>query len=147
MIGILILFGITTVKAQTLVLLHADGTTTDVELATQPKVTFENNKVLITSTILNMEYPKQDVLRFTFKSSSTGIRSTKSDVGYTNENGKLVFHGVSNSDKIGVYTLKGIRVPVKIKQNGNHATLSLLSLSPGAYIINVNGKTSKIIKR
>lgn len=147
MLGIMMLFGITTVKAQTLVLLHADGTTTDVELATKPKVTFENNKVLITSTILNIEYPKKDVLRFTFKSSSTGMQSVRNNVGYSNENGELVFHGVNNTDKIGVYTVKGIRVPAKIKRSGSQATLSLSALSSGVYIINVNGRTSKIVKR
>lgn len=144
---LLVTSGFIAVRAQTLVLLHADGTSTDVELATQPKVTFENDKVLITSTILNMEYPKKDVLRFTFKSGMSSIQSTKNNVGFSKENNNLVFRGVNATDKIGVYTIKGIRVPVSIVRNGSSAVLSLSALPMGAYILSVNGKTSKLIKR
>lgn len=43
-----------TMQAQTLVLHHANGKTTDVELYTQPQVKFVGDKVLITSTVLDM---------------------------------------------------------------------------------------------
>ena len=59
--------GINGLQAQTLVLHHADGTTTDVELYTQPRVEFQNDRVLITSPVLSMDYAKADVLRFTYK--------------------------------------------------------------------------------
>ena len=57
----------------TLVLWHADGTTTDVELYLKPRVEFTGEKVLITSTVLNMEYPKDDIIRFTYKGQGTAI--------------------------------------------------------------------------
>ena len=129
--------------AQTLVLHHADGTTTDVELLTQPQVKFQNDKVLITSTVLKMEYPKEDVLTFTFKGKSTGIKGINSNLKVSNEN---VFHGVKSSEKIAVYNLKGVRVPVKIQQHGDNATLPLSSIPSGVYLLNVNGKTSKFTK-
>lgn len=44
--------GINQLNAQTLVLHHANGTTTDVQLYTMPQVKFEGDKVLITSTVL-----------------------------------------------------------------------------------------------
>lgn len=42
------------VYAQTLVLHHANGTTTDVDLRVKPQVKFDGNKVFITSTILDI---------------------------------------------------------------------------------------------
>ena len=143
---LLAVFSIHTTKAQTLVLHHADGTQTDVQLLTQPRVTFENDKLLITSSVIYMEYPKEDILRFTFKSSTTGIRSAQGKTDYTREGGLLVFHGIKSGDKVAVYTLKGIRVPVRLNHRGNDATLSLASIPSGAYLLQVNGRTSKFTK-
>lgn len=134
------------VKAQTLVLHHADGTTTDVELYTQPQVLFENDKVLIISTVLNMEFPKDNVLRFTYKGSSLAIASPHADADYSHEGGQLVFHGIKTMDKIAVYTANGIRVPVRITHTGSDAVLSLSQIPSGVYVLSVNGRTSKFTK-
>lgn len=145
---ILILFmGIIPMSAQTLVLHHANGKTTDVELLTMPQVKFENDKVLITSTVLNMEYPKEDILRFTYKNNPSGINKPTVKADVSQENGQLVFHGISSSEKIAVYKTNGIRVPVRITRHGDSATLPLNSIPAGVYLLNVNGKTSKFTKQ
>lgn len=63
-------------KAQTqaLVLHHADGSTTDVELYTEPKITFSTDKVFIRSSVLDMEWDAVNVLRFSFKGRATGVK-------------------------------------------------------------------------
>lgn len=133
-------------QAQILVLHHANGTTTDIQLYTLPQVKFEGDKVLITSTVLNMEYPKQDVLRFTYKGGSLGI-SSPTKTNYSQENGQLVFHGIKSSDKIAIHTAKGILVPARITRSGSTATLPLSSIPSGVYMLTVNGQTSKFTKR
>lgn len=135
------------IQAQTLVLHHANGTTTDVELYTMPQVKFQGDKVLITSTVLDMEYPKEDVLRFTYKGSSSGISKPNGNANVSQENGQIVFHGIHAGDKIAVYTAKGIRVPVRLARSGNTATLPLSAIPAGVYLLNVNGRTSKFTKR
>ena len=147
LVGLIILLGFGNATAQTLVLHHANGSTTDVELYTMPQVKFQNDKVLITSTILSMEYPKQDVLRFTYKASSTGFSNTQSKAKVSEENGQLVFHDINSSDKIAVYNAKGIRIPVRIQHSGSSATLPLSAIPSGVYLLNVNGRTSKFTKR
>lgn len=143
---LLALFVFSSSKAQTLVLWHADNTTTDVELYLMPSVTFQNDKVLITSTILNMEYPKENVLRFTYKGKATGITSPTTKGNYSRENGNLVFHGVNSAKDVAVYTVSGIRVPVNVTFKDSDAILPLSSIHSGSYILSVNGKTSKFIK-
>lgn len=135
------------VDAQILVLFHADGTTTDVELYTLPKIKFQDEKVLITSAVLDIEYPKEDVLRFTYKGSSTSIKEVNTNSNISQENGQLVFHGISSTDKIAIYTVKGIRVPVEFKKSDTIATLSLSAIPVGVYLLNINGRTSKFTKR
>ena len=139
--------GQTEVSAQTLVLHHANGTTTDVELFTRPSVTFQNDKVYITSSVLSMEYPKDNVLLFTYKGKTSGIGNLRNEqVDYTQESGRLVFHGVKATDHIAVYTSNGVRVPVSVTRGTDNATLSLSSVPSGVYVLNVNGKTSKFTK-
>lgn len=144
---LLTLMGVSKVSAQTLVLHHANGSTTDVELFTMPQVKFQDDKVLITSTVLDMEYPKSDVLRFTYKGSVSGIKDAKAKVNVSQENGQLVFHGIKSSDKIAVYTVKGILVPARIQRSGSSATLPLSAIPSGVYLLSVNGRTSKFTKR
>ena len=133
--------------AQTLVLHHPGGTTTDVELFTQPRLEFQDDKVLITSTVLNMEYPKDQVLRFTYKGGLQGISTPKGEADMSRDGDCLVFHNVKASDQVAVYTAKGIRVPVRLTRNGNDAVLSLSQIPTGVYLLSVNGRTSKFTKQ
>lgn len=134
-------------KAQKLVLHHADKTTTDVELYLQPRVTFQGDKLLIASTIINMEFSNDNVLRFTYERSSMGISKPKGNVDYSRENGKLVFHGIEGAKKIAVYTLDGIRVPIKTTLTGNDVIIPISAIPSGVYMLSVNGKTSKFTKK
>ena len=144
---LLIILGSMKVHAQTLVLWHSDGTTTDVELFTQPNVRFVKDKVLVTSSVVNLEYDEKDVIRFTYKGKSTGITSPLPDSDYSQENGQIVFHNVKATDKIALYKANGIRVPARLSLQGNSATLSLSSIPSGIYLLNINGHTSKFTKK
>ena len=111
----------------TLVLHHADGTTTDIALFTQPRVTFTDGKLLVASPLLTMEYP--------------------AEADYAQKDGQLVFSGLSAADRVAVYTANGIRVPIRLVSLGNSLALPLSSIPQGVYILSVNGKTSKFTKR
>ena len=140
------LTGISTASAQTLVLHHADGTTTDVELYLMPRIQFQNDHVLITSSVLDMDYPKENVLRFSYKWPTNDVKAVKRDADYSRENGQLVFHGIDQTDKVTVYNINGIRVPVRLIRSGNDVTLPLASIPSGVYVLSVNGRTSKFAK-
>lgn len=132
--------------AQTLVLHHPGGQTTDVELFTQPRIEFQNDKVLITSPVLNIEYPKDDVLRFTYKGSDDAIDMPKADADVQRDGDHLVFHGIKSQDQVAVYTVNGIRVPVRLQYSGNDAALTLSQIPQGVYMLSVNGRTSKFTR-
>lgn len=140
------LTGISIASAQTLVLHHADGTTTDVELYLMPRIQFQNDHVLITSSVLDMDYPKENVLRFSYKVVTNDVKAVKRDADYSRENGQLVFHGIDQTDKVAVYNMNGIRVPVRLIRSGNDVTLPLASIPSGVYVLSVNGRTSKFSK-
>lgn len=133
-------------KSQTLVLHHADGTTTDVQLYLMPRIQFQNDRVLITSSVLDMDYPKENVLRFSYKDVINGIEAVKNKADFSRENGRLVFHGIQQSDKVAVYNVSGIRVPVTLSRQGNDVSLPLSAIPSGVYVLSVNGRTSKFTK-
>lgn len=147
LISILFVIGGLNAQSQTLVLWHSDGTTTDVELFTQPNVQFKDNKVYVTSSVASLEYDEKDVVRFTYKGKNTDIVSPSLNSNYYQENGQIVFHNIKSTDKVSLYKTNGILVPVRFIIHDNSATLSLSSIPSGIYLLSVNGRTSKFTKR
>lgn len=135
------------VQAQTLVLWHANGATTDVELLTQPLVKFIGDKLLVTSPVLDIEYSAEEIVRFTYKGQNTRISEQKADDLFSQKDGKIIFHGVSAADKIALYKTNGIRVPAHITVSDGDAYLSLYNLPSGIYLLSVDGKTAKFTKQ
>lgn len=125
-----------------LVLWHADGTKTNIELSQLPQVRFENDKVIIISSILNMEYDAEEILRFTYE-EGLGEDAGLVDGIASVQDGRLLFHSVKSADKVSVYSINGTRVPVKLSIVNGKYSLSLSSIPTGVYILKVNGKTSK----
>lgn len=136
----------TGLRAQTLVLHHADGTTTDVELYTQPRVEFQNDRVVITSPVLSMDYAREDVLRFTYRGGGLGIALPKGEAEVSRDGDRLLFHGIKSTDAVAVYKPNGIRVPVSLTLSGTDAALPLSQIPQGVYLLSVNGKTSKFTR-
>lgn len=136
-----------TTSNATLVLHHADGTTTDIALFTQPRVMLTEDKLLITSPVLNLEYPAEEILRFTYKGEGTGIVNPLAETEYSQHDGQILFNGITSADRVALYTTNGIRVSVHLVEHGNEFALPLKSIPQGVYILSVNGKTSKITKR
>ena len=130
----------------TLILWHADGTKTNIELSQLPQIQFENDKVIITSSILNMEYDAEEILRFTYE-EGLGEDAGLVDGIASVQDGRLLFHGVKSADKVSVYSINGTRVPVKLSIVNGKYSLSLSSIPTGVYILKVNGKTSKFTKK
>ena len=146
---LLALFCSGSLNAQNLILWHSDGTTTEVDLLNRPLVKFVKDKVLVvTSTIINLEYDKNDVLRFTYSGSmEDGINSPVAEANMEQKDGRIIIHDVKTVDKVAVYKTNGIRVPVHFSFQGNDVVLSLSQIPSGIYLFSVNGRTSKFTKK
>lgn len=154
-------------QTQVLVLQHADGVTTEVELYTKPKITFEGDKLFVNSSVIDLEYQIGDVVRFFYKGaksgnngsetgnngsetgdngSETGIDGLRKGIDYEQFEEQLVFHNIKSEDQVAVYNLNGIRVPIRITYSNGNASLLLSSIPTGVYLLSVNGKTVKFKK-
>ena len=133
-------------QGPTLVLHHADGKTSEVELYTMPSIQLTADKTIITVQGVSQEYAKADVLRFTFKGVGTGISDVRPEARYRVDADRITFFGFSAADHIEVYNASGIRIPVSLANEGHDAVLSLAQLTQGVYLVSVNGRTFKFIK-
>lgn len=146
---VILLFALSSsrMNAQSLVLWHSDGSKTEIELFNQPLVQFAGDKVLVTSPVINLEYDKNDVVRFTYKDIDTKISTPEARTDIEQKDGQIIFHNVSSADKVAIYKADGIRVPVQFSFQGGNAVLPLSSLPSGVYLLSVNGRTSKFTKK
>ena len=133
-------------QGPTLVLHHADGKTSEVELYTMPRIQMKADKTVITVQGVSQEYAKSDVVRFTFKGVGTGISDVRSETRYRVDADRITFFGSSATDRIEIYNASGIRIPVTLASEGHDAVLSLAPLPQGVYLVNINGRTFKFIK-
>lgn len=147
MILLLALFNSESVQAQSLILWHSDGKTTEVELYTQPRVLFVKDKVLVTSPVIDLEYDKNEIVRFTYKGENTNVGSQLKETDFEQKEGQMIFHNVKSVDKVAVYKANGIRIPVHLSFQGNSAVLSLAPIPSGIYLLSVNGQTTKFTKK
>ena len=138
---------ISNAQAKILVLWHADGSTIDVDLYTEPKVTFTDSTLLIKSTVLDMEYAAEEIVRFTFKDRSTRLYAVKEDADYQLLDGCIVFHKITAANCVAIYRPDGIRIPVRLIVDDDKTMLPTSSLPQGTYIISVNGRTSKFMRK
>ena len=127
-----------------LVLWHTDGSTTDVELYLQPKVPFSDGKILITSSVLDMEYPASEIVRFTYKGGETSIDAPQDVASFSKEGERIVFHGVKDPKLVSVFTSTGMSVPARVTTAGDGVALILSSIPRGVFVLSVNGKNYKI---
>ena len=133
-------------QGQTLVLHHADGKTTEVELYTMPRIQMAADKMIITSQGVSQEFAKADVVRFTYKGFGTGISAVQPETRYRVDEDRVTFYGINGTDRISVYNAGGVQIPVRLTTQGNDAVLSLAQLPQGVYLVTINGRTLKFIR-
>ena len=146
LVGLLLPATMMASQGQTLVLHHANGKTTEIELYTLPHIQMKADKMLITSQGVTQEFAKSDVVRFTYKGIVTGINNVKPETRYRVDEDRVTFYGISVTDRISVYNAGGVQIPVSLTADGKDAVLSLNQLPSGVYLVNINGRALKFIR-
>lgn len=131
---------------QTLVLHHADGTETEVQLYVMPKMTFDGNQLCIESPVVHLQYKLGEVVSYSFKDNTDGMEKLADDPAYEQRHGNLIFHGITSAADVAVFDSRGMQLPVRVTVNGSQAVLPLSALPSGVSMIRVNGRTAKFIR-
>ena len=126
-----------------------DGTKVTYLLAEKPKVTFAENDLVITSKGVVANYSLETIARITYEDNTyTDVNKLQTDESVFKLDGEfLLFHNLKANSTISFYTPNGILVFKKIVGQNGEYVFPLSNLNTGVNVINVNGKSFKIVKR
>ena len=132
-----------------LVVWAKDGTKVAYALAENPKVTFTETDLVITTKGVEVNYALVNMARFTYENEivtavtnlQTGALSLKLD------GESLLFPALSANSTVSLYSLNGTLIFSKTVRKAGEYSFPLSGLNTGVYVVTVNGLTFKIVKR
>ena len=136
----------------TLVVETKSGTTYEVSLRKKPQVKMGEKELSIVCGDKVTGYIYEEVTKMYFKPyDPTGIATMEDErvirIVYVDQS-EVVVAGVESADMVNLYGLDGRRVAAEPVAEGGVLKLSLESLTPGTYILNIGNKQSfKLLKR
>lgn len=131
-----------------LILLLKDGTTQTYELAEQPVITVVGAELKIVANHADVSIPLSDVMRYTFQKRTTGIDEVDTNqevIDY--KDGVLTLSGLETGTPISLYAIDGRLLQAHTVADDGTYRQSLASLRQGVYVVKVNHKSYKIMKR
>ena len=120
------------------------------ELGMNPNVTFTETQVIVTTNVADViYYSLPDMWKFTYEwGEGSGINNIAADNTSMKFDGSaIVFPALEAGSRIMVYASNGSLVMNKTVSEAGEYEFPLSSLSQGVYMVNVNGKTYKIVKK
>lgn len=135
-------------QTQRLVVWMKNGERVLYDLEEQPKTTFANTDLIITTSSVSASYPLSQVLRYTYELSASGVESVKeNDIRISQKGNDLVFEHLKSGADIRVYSLDGVLLDTKRAVGEQLTTVSLNDNPAGVYLIKVGNTTYKMVKR
>ena len=144
-----VLLAATVAKADDMVLqvLLSDGQVVSINLNEEPRTTYQDGNLVITSTKNTVTYPLERVRRFTYV-TATGIDSPKTvGASFSNDGETLTFNGLKPNTKIYLYNVAGQLLKTIDSGDQKQVVITASHMPFGVYVVKVHGGTFKITKR
>lgn len=118
-------------------------------LVEEPKLTFTEANLIITTESVEVKFPIDDIRRITYEASDySAIRDIETDKISFSVNGELlVFPSLKANSTVSLFLLNGTPLFRKTVQTAGEYSLQISNLNAGVYIVRVNGITYKFIKK
>ena len=116
-------------------------------LSENPKITFSETDIIITSKDMIVTYSLENMLRFTYENEINTSVINVNDNLLKFDGEVLLFPNLKVNSNIAVYTLVGKVVFSKTTDVNGDFLLPVSYLEAGVYIVNVNGIIYKILKK
>ena len=135
---------------QHLVVWQKGGQKVYFDLAEEPRTTFENGLLVITTNTVQTTYQLSNIIRYTYEGhiphiGPTGINSR--DVVFRQGNDQMAFDGLPDGTTIELYSVDGKMLSTQRADSGQTTVVSLADQPAGTYIVKVNDTTFKFMKR
>ena len=147
---LMVLFATSLAKADDKVLqvLLSDGQVVSINLNEEPRTTYKDGNLVITTTKNTISYPLEKVKRFTYVSASSGIDTPQQlGVAFSKDGETLTFTGLKPHTKVTLYNVAGQLLKTIDSKDSKKVVVSASQFPFGVYVVKVNGGTYKIMKR
>lgn len=135
------------VWSQTLLIWDETSVLQKIDLKKKPVVTLLNDKFVVIGEGISLEYGITDVRRFTYEGLKDGINNAVTQPVVRRYDNRIVFCGIKSEGAVSLHKLDGKSVPVKLVPQGSDMVLRLNDLPTGVYLLTVNGRTTKLMKK
>ncbi len=147
----MVLLGSTIMHAQTdrLIVWHKDGQKTYYDLEEKPKTTFVGTDIVITTSTMTINYPLEQVLRYTYELQPSGIENINMSkpVRVSQRGDNIVFENLKKGTRILLFSTDGKQLASQNADGSKSITISLGNRPAGVYIVKANNITYKMMKR
>ena len=133
--------------SQTLLIWDESSVLQKVDLKKKPVVTLFDDKFVVDGEGISLEYGITDVRRFTYEGLKNDIDNAETQPVVRQYDDRIVLCGVKSEDVVSLHMLDGKNVPVKLVPQGSDMVLRLNDLPAGVYLLTVNGRTTKLMKK
>ena len=147
-LSIMIMMGVMASAAEySLVVNRASGGQNIFALSQEPTISFLGNKMRIVTSTGTVSIPMGDVTNYVFK-DATGVEGVKADEGSAIlEDGQVVFTQIGAGQNVSVVTPNGVSVLTTSADAHGKATVNLMALPKGIYIVKSPKNSIKVINQ
>jgi hypothetical protein len=126
---------------------QANGKVLNISLNEEPRTTYSDGQLIITTTKTTVTFPLEEVVKYTY-TDATGISSPEA-VGseFSSDGESITFTGLKSNTPVYLYTVAGQLVKTVTATGQSKTVVSVSKFPVGVYVVKANGVTFKITKR
>ncbi len=128
-----------------IVIKQKGGNETILKLSLNPIITFVGENMVVTSDVIQISIPIDDIGGYVVSDGTTGIGPVTTQPQYTR--GHVIFSGIAVGSPVYVHTLEGKVVGKQTADASGNADISMENLPKGIYIISSQNNTIKVINK
>lgn len=135
---------------QQLVVWLKDGSKVHYQLSDEPKTTFENGALFLSTNSVSVSYPIENLLYYTYEGDMVPLgvdHLQPGEVRVSQGDDAMSFRGLRAGTPISVYSIDGKLLSTQKSGHDTVTNVSFVSLPAGTYIIKVNNQTIKFRKK
>ena len=135
-----------------LLLWDMDGQKIEFMLDYGVTITFDDDQLIITNDVADIiPFDLDNTWKLTYAAvggDGTGVQSLSEDLNTVQFNGQnIMFQHLKAGSKVSVYAVNGMLMMNKTIASDGELTVDLSNFSQGVYVVNVNNKTYKVVKK
>lgn len=137
---------VATANSQFMIVWLESGPVINYDLGEEPVITYNDGMLTITTSVSQISYGLEEVLKYTYTEQSTGIVSPEAMTKVKFLRNKVIFWGLNRNTSIQVFAVNGMQV-MDNHVTDDVTTINLEELPMGVYIVKADCGTYKIMRQ